>query len=755
MAADGSIRIVTKIDITDAKLKLKQLQAELKRADSAVESARKKVSDSARKLNGYSSERAKIESSTNAALLNAKNEADVRRIQEAEALKIAALDEKYRALTAQHEQYKRELQTALDIQRELTGQVQEQRAVVSSLAAAQERSEESLEEAAAAQKQQLIAAREASKANQRFLSSSGRMASGFLRMSVAMLGAQGAISVLRKSVNAFMSENETVANSVAAVWSALGNALAPIITRIISMIQTVMSAVASFVKALTGIDLIASYNAKALENQASATAGAGSAAEKAERQLAGFDEMNKLTDTSSSSGGGGGGGSAGAGLLTEIQNAFTDFAAKLGLKFKDVVFKWDDLTPQDILDKVVTGLGIIVGGIAGWKLTHSVGGVVLGMAIGGIISLTLLTIDWAVWKEKISTALWTFRDWLREKVDMAFANLGNWFNLDTGVFGNIATWLSESLPTVLEYIDFAYWSEKVGLFFGQLAENLVNGFDELFVLMRDNGWEIIEGLFLGILEAIANVGQWIWDNIFKPFIEGFKAAFDINSPSGVMKTMGGYIMSGLFNGISEKIQSVVSLFTNLKARIQETFKNIGAWFGNIFGGAWETIKSKFAEWKTYWSGLWETIKSTFSTLGTSIGSAISNAVKSGINSVISLIQNTINRAINIINGAIGLINVIPGVSVGYLSTVSLPRLAKGGVVNNPGRGVTAVIGEAGAEAVLPLERNTGWMDTLADKIAAKSGANGQVVVPVYLNGKQIAKYIVDMTTRQAFVTNNA
>lgn len=753
--ADGEIRIKTRIDINDAKMQLKQLQAMLKRADAAVEAARKKVSDSARKLNGYSSERAKIESSTNAALLNAKNEADVRRIQEAEALKIAALDEKYRALTAQHEQYKRELQTALDIQRELTGQVQEQRAVVSSLAAAQERSEASIEEAAAAQKQQLIAAREAAKANQRFLSSSKRVGSGFLRMSVAMLGAEGAISVLRKSVNAFMSENETVANSVAAVWSALGNALAPIITRIISMIQTVMSAVASFVKALTGIDLIASYNAKALENQAAATAGAGSAAENAEKQLAGFDEMNKLSDTSSSSGGGGGGGAA-AGLLTEIQNAFTDFAAKLGLKFKDVVFKWDDLTPQDILDKVVTGLGIIVGGIAGWKLTHSVGGVVLGAAIGGMISLTLLTIDWAVWKEKISTALWSFRDWLREKVDMAFENLGNWFNLDTGVFGNIATWLSDSLSTVLEYIDFAYWSEKVGLFFGQLAENLVNGFDELFVLMRDNGWEIIEGLFLGILEAIANVGQWIWDNIFKPFIDGFKVAFDINSPSGVMKTMGGYIMSGLFNGISEKIQSVVSLFTNLKARIQETFQNIGAWFGNIFGGAWETIKSKFAEWKTYWSGLWETIKSTFSTLGTSIGSAISNAVKSGINSVISLIQNTINKAINIINGAIGLINVIPGVSVGYLSTVSLPRLAKGGVVNNPGRGVTAVIGEAGREAVLPLERNTEWMDTLADKIASRiGGRDGTIVLNNYMNTRKVSEEVINYQQRRGFAINKA
>lgn len=55
-----------------------------------------------------------------------------------------------------------------------------------------------------------------------------------------------------------------------------------------------------------------------------------------------------------------------------------------------------------------------------------------------------------------------------------------------------------------------------------------------------------------------------------------------------------------------------------------------------------------------------------------------------------------------------------GFSIPKLSTVSLPRLATGGIVD----GATPLIaGEAGKEAIVPLERNTGWIDAIASKLA--------------------------------------
>ena len=61
--------------------------------------------------------------------------------------------------------------------------------------------------------------------------------------------------------------------------------------------------------------------------------------------------------------------------------------------------------------------------------------------------------------------------------------------------------------------------------------------------------------------------------------------------------------------------------------------------------------------------------------------------------------------------------ILGGKSWGFnFSYVSIPRLAKGGIATSS---TIANIGEAGREAVLPLDRNTEWMNTLVDKIAAR------------------------------------
>lgn len=114
--------------------------------------------------------------------------------------------------------------------------------------------------------------------------------------------------------------------------------------------------------------------------------------------------------------------------------------------------------------------------------------------------------------------------------------------------------------------------------------------------------------------------------------------------------------------------------------IKNAFSNVGQWFSNIFQQAYNGITRIFSNIGNFFSGIWQRIKNTFSNLGTSIGNAISNAVKSGINGVISLIERTINRAISLINGGIDLINLIPGVSVGKIGRLNLPRLAEGGYV---------------------------------------------------------------------------
>ena len=147
--------------------------------------------------------------------------------------------------------------------------------------------------------------------------------------------------------------------------------------------------------------------------------------------------------------------------------------------------------------------------------------------------------------------------------------------------------------------------------------------------------------------------------------------------------------------------------------MKNTFSSVGSWFRTTFSNAWSAVKNVFSSWGSFFDSLWTKIKNKFSSIGTNIATAISSSVKSGMNKVISAVERIINNGIGLINSAIKLANKLPGVNVGTIKKLSLPRLAKGAIVDSP---TIAEIGENGREAVLPLENNTGWLRDIARKL---------------------------------------
>ena len=173
-------------------------------------------------------------------------------------------------------------------------------------------------------------------------------------------------------------------------------------------------------------------------------------------------------------------------------------------------------------------------------------------------------------------------------------------------------------------------------------------------------------------------------------------------------------------------------FSNLWGDIKGIFKPVAEFFKDIWGKAFNAVKNVFAPIADFFGNIWGKIKDKFSNLGTNIGDAISSSVRSGINGIISLIERTINTAIGLINGAIRLINLLPGVNVGYIQKLYMPRLAKGGIIDSA---TIAMVGEQGKEAVVPLENNTEWMDKLADRLAARMASPTRVSLNV--DGKEL------------------
>ncbi len=116
---------------------------------------------------------------------------------------------------------------------------------------------------------------------------------------------------------------------------------------------------------------------------------------------------------------------------------------------------------------------------------------------------------------------------------------------------------------------------------------------EIFSSFTDGSWieafkmwgsDIVEGLKQGITDAFSTIGKWIDEHIFKPFVEGFKKLFKINSPSKVMIEMGGYIVSGLLEGLKEKWKNVVNWITDKINWLKDKLSGIAGKVTSGFSG---------------------------------------------------------------------------------------------------------------------------------------------------------------------------
>ena len=152
-------------------------------------------------------------------------------------------------------------------------------------------------------------------------------------------------------------------------------------------------------------------------------------------------------------------------------------------------------------------------------------------------------------------------------------------------------------------------------------------------------------------------------------------------------------------------QELPNLWKNIKDTSEKIFQS---WKTNIFDRA----RKAFGE-------IWDHIKDKVEPVGEKIGEAVGSAFKSTINVILTSIEERLNMIPNAINGAIDTLNQIPGVSISRMDTINLPRLAKGGIVD---RATIAQIGEAGREAVIPLEHNREGLRELARAIREEMGA---------------------------------
>lgn len=308
-----------------------------------------------------------------------------------------------------------------------------------------------------------------------------------------------------------------------------------------------------------------------------------------------------------------------------------------------------------------------------------------------------------------------------------------------GALPEIIMALVEAMPTVISSI-------VQGLIAS--APILLEGFTQIFGGALDIISTIFSpvidffgGLFRGavnvvstVFSAILNVLGNIWNGIkivFAPVIGFFSGIFRgvVNAIKAVFTPIVQFF-SSIFTLAVNVIRTVFSAVTQIFSSIWNTVKNIFAgvvsFFSGIFNGAVNIIRNVFNPIVEFFSGIWKSITGIFSKVGEVIGNAITNVVSKAVNAVLSTAVSIINGFITAINFAIGLINAIPGVSINKLDKLEVPQMAKGGVLE---RGQVGLLEGNGAEAVVPLEKNTGWLTRVADMLGERMAGRNALITP--------------------------
>ena len=262
-----------------------------------------------------------------------------------------------------------------------------------------------------------------------------------------------------------------------------------------------------------------------------------------------------------------------------------------------------------------------------------------------------------------------------------------------------------------------------------------------------DGQFTMQGLIDGINQKWADIKTWVKEHIFQPFIDGFKAAFGIHSPSTVMAEMGGYLMDGLINKVGDMTPNLIDKISEMKSKISDK---------------WDEIKTNA---KDKWDEIKKSISDSWSDINKESGSNVSDLKKSMSDAWDDLVDKTKEAWKNIsdtvkgtvkgikekaktvgskIAGAIGIETYnVPGPS----GPVALPHLASGTVVPPRAGEFAAVLGDnkRETEVVSPLST---IKKALLEALQEAGDNGGNIEGHIYLDGKELGNSTVKFVRQE-------
>ena len=340
-------------------------------------------------------------------------------------------------------------------------------------------------------------------------------------------------------------------------------------------------------------------------------------------------------------------------------------------------------------------------------------------AIKSIISTTINT---------ISTIISTVLNAIKTTFSTIFESTKNTV---TTIFNAIKTFITTTINTISTTLSTVLNIIKTT--FSTILENIKNTVTTVF--------NAIKAFITTTINTISTTISTVLNAIkttFSTILESIKNT--VTTVFNAIKSTITTIINAVSTTISTVLNSIKTTFStilnSIKTTVNTIFNAIKSTITTIMGTIQSGISTALSSIKTTWSNMWESMKTTV----INIFNGIWSSIKGVINSIIGGIEKMANGVINGINGMIRALNNLSfdvpdwvpeiggktfGFNISTIGNISIPRLAKGGVVD---QATIAMVGEAGQEAVVPLENNTGWMDKVAARIGEIISMNLRAII---------------------------
>lgn len=395
-----------------------------------------------------------------------------------------------------------------------------------------------------------------------------KMTSKIKRFGLSLLSIRSIWALISRASSAYLAQDTELANKIQSVWAGLGAMLAPIIEGIANILMKAVGYINIFVKALTGVDLLARATTKSMNATAKSAKGLNKA-------LGGFDELTNL-DTGASAGDFAGGTLSGfgdvelpwadkiksfgewikenkeivIGFITGIGTALlaikTGFAGIMALQFGTSV-----LAVASGIVLVFTGIGKIVEGIkamienptweAFFKIVQGIAMVVAGVAVavGGWVAAIIAGV--------VAIVAYVAQHWEDVK----------------GILGKVGNWIYENVL------------KPVGNFFGELGEGIKKMFSISINFIKDAFLNAVNWINIKVIQPIGNFFSGLWN--------GIKTTFS-NVWNWILKAFskGGQIFNGMKDGVANAFKSAVNaIIKGINKVIAIPFKTVNSLLNKI------------------------------------------------------------------------------------------------------------------------------------------------------------------------------